>query len=97
VEWRSRVRTRRWPAAVAAVPLVAVAAFGLWAWTGQDPPAAEAALPLVTADGVHKVRPEGYVAEPPREAAVFHLWSGEPEEEAEVLLPLPESPVPRPR
>ena len=95
--WRSRARTRRRPPAVAAVPLVAVAAFGLWAWTGEDPPAAKAALPLVTADGVHKVRPEGYVADPPREAVVFRLWSGEPEAAAEVLLPVPESPLPRPR
>ena len=95
--WRSRARTRRRPPAVAAVFLVAVAAFGLWAWTVEDPPAAETALPLVTADGVHKVRPEGYVADPPREAVVFRLWSGEPEAAAEVLLPVPESPLPRPR
>jgi hypothetical protein len=51
---------------------------------------------LVTAGGVHKVRPEGCALEPPRETAVFRLWSGEPEEAAEVLLSVPEGLVPRP-
>ena len=59
-------------------------------------PLADGELPVITASGAHRIRPAGFSIEPPLEATVYRLWSQQPDDAVEALLPQQEAPVARP-